>query len=274
MRNGSSSFGLCSSAHLPHLGHMADDADYSYSDGEVIYEEIDNKIVRLPEEKDLTVKLVPQNIYVNNRGAVGGVGMPGAGSSTCSGHKRRHSLPNEIYASAGPTTHNPHYQEVWLIIRDLVRILDQPQSDVVSSASNILNNDNNSIENYENYNNENSINNNNNNINNNNDDYYNNNNDNVVTAENEVDEIVAEEWKKKRKKKKKEKWRNNKTRKKKRNICKNTKSKSPTRFYTPHGQYTLIYRIIPSAHTFKITIMLNRIHIQGSLKMCYAPPKF
>lgn len=109
--NASSSFGLCSSAHFPHLGHMSDDADYSYSDGEVIYEEIDNKIVRLPEEKDLTVKLVPQNIYVNNRGAVGGVGVTGAGAS-CSGHKRRLSLPNEIYASTGATTHNPHYQEV------------------------------------------------------------------------------------------------------------------------------------------------------------------
>lgn len=111
IRNGSSSFGLCSSAHFPHLGHISDDADYSYSDGEVIYEEIDNKIVRLPEEKELTVKLVPQNIYVNNRGAVGGVGGTASGAS-CSGHKRRLSLPNEIYASTGATTHNPHYQEV------------------------------------------------------------------------------------------------------------------------------------------------------------------
>lgn len=111
IRNGSSSFGLCSSTHFPHLGHISDDADYSYSDGEVIYEEIDNKIVRLPEEKELTVKLVPQNIYVNNRGAVGGVGVTASGAS-CSGHKRRLSLPNEIYASTGATTHNPHYQEV------------------------------------------------------------------------------------------------------------------------------------------------------------------
>lgn len=172
---------------------MSDDADYSYSDGEVIYEEIDNKIVRLPEEKDLTVKLVPQNIYVNNRGAVGGAGITGASTASCSGHKRRHSLPNEIYASAGATTHNPHYQEVWLIIRDLVRILDQPQTSLTHSSPSTLTN-NSTSEIYENTHNEKVQNKNENNMNCNN---YENHKNNVDSVETEVAEINEKPWKEK-----------------------------------------------------------------------------
>ncbi|XP_014782621.1 uncharacterized protein LOC106878046 [Octopus bimaculoides] len=108
MRNGSTSFPMCGSSHIGH--HFSDDTEHAYSsDNEVIYEEIDNKIVRFPEKEDLMVKLVPQNIYVNNNN---NPGISGMANGAANDQKRRHSLPNDIYTTAGPSTHNPHYQEV------------------------------------------------------------------------------------------------------------------------------------------------------------------
>lgn len=123
---------MCGSSHIGH--HFSDDTEHTYSsDNEVIYEEIDNKIVRFPEKEDLMVKLVPQNIYVNNNN---NPGISGMANGTANDQKRRHSLPNDIYTTAGPSTHNPHYQEVWLIIRDLVRILDVPDIGIVLQEEN------------------------------------------------------------------------------------------------------------------------------------------